>query len=214
MWLTYSVNKEDIWVSRVPVPVKTTWRGPVDDDFSKVSANAPVPNWNIYRPEWCPVWVNENHQLCLADSDRYDYARAIRVFQTAKKASISIRMTVDKENDDPLEIDVTDRHGTRAVSLQLHRGHITYNGKTVGGYNLEQPFLLSFNYNDGKVSIGGATFDALHAVNDVERLSIRTGLYRDKPDRNTPNQKAMPPLEGCDSPIAPAMYRIEKVEVR
>lgn len=214
MWLTYSVNKEDIWVSRVPLPVRTTWSGPVNDDFSDVAPNAAVPNWNIYRSVWCPIWVNEEHQLCLADSDRYDYARAIRVFQTTKNAAVSIRMTVDTESNEPLEIDLTDRHGTRAVCLQLLHGSVTYNGNVVGNYTLGQSFLLNFEYKEGMLSLGGNSYEALHAVNDVERLSIRTGRYRDKPDRNTPNQKAMPPLEGCDDPVAPAIYRIEEVKVR
>jgi hypothetical protein len=34
MWLTYSVNKEDIWVSRVPVPVVGGVGGPVNDRFA------------------------------------------------------------------------------------------------------------------------------------------------------------------------------------
>ncbi|MFW5526847.1 MAG: hypothetical protein ACOCOW_07445, partial [Prevotella sp.] len=83
-----------------------------------------------------------------------------------------------------------------------------------GNYTLGQSFLLNFEYKEGMLSLGGNSYEALHAVKDVERLSIRTGRYRDKPDRNTPNQKAMPPLEGCDDPVAPARYRIEEVKVR
>lgn len=213
MWLTYSVNKEDIWVSRVPLPVKTTWQGPVQDDFQQVAANAPIPNWNVYRPLWCPVWVNEHHQLCLMDSDRYDYARAIRVFQTSAQPSVSMLLTVEKENQDPLEIDLTDRHGTRAISLQLYGGEIRYGQKVLGHYTLGQPFKLDFAFRNGQMVYQGESYAAMHAVKDVERLSIRTGEYRDKPDRNTPNQAPMPPLEGCDDPIAPSSYKIDFVNV-
>ncbi|MCX6932566.1 MAG: exo-alpha-sialidase, partial [Verrucomicrobia bacterium] len=36
-WLTYSVNKEDIWVARVPTPVAASAAGPVNDDFESAT---------------------------------------------------------------------------------------------------------------------------------------------------------------------------------
>ena len=42
MWLTYSMNKEDIWVSRVPVPIRWQVDEPVDDSFNDMVAGGIV----------------------------------------------------------------------------------------------------------------------------------------------------------------------------
>jgi hypothetical protein len=34
MWLTYSMSKEDIWVSRIPVPIRGAVSGHVNDNFN------------------------------------------------------------------------------------------------------------------------------------------------------------------------------------
>lgn len=56
-WLTYSVNKEDIWVARVPVPVSTAVAGPVRDTFDALAPGTLPDNWNIYSPAWAPVRI-------------------------------------------------------------------------------------------------------------------------------------------------------------
>src|SRR5690606_11718560 len=35
MWVTYSMNKEDMWVAKVPVPVTSVVAGNVHDDFTQ-----------------------------------------------------------------------------------------------------------------------------------------------------------------------------------
>lgn len=201
MWLAYTVNKEDVWVSRVPLPVRTTWEGPVDDDFSMMSPGAPIANWNIYRPRWCDVFIDDDHRLCLTDSDTYDYARAIRVFQTAEHARISFVVNIVSEGDEPFEVDVTDRHGERALSLSFHRGVVSMAGKVVGRYQLgtEQTITLDVDTRgSGTTRYAGIVVPNLHAVSQVERISFRTGPYRSLPDRHTPNQDKHEPLPACD----------------
>ena len=58
MWLVYSMSKEDIWVSRVPL----------DGDEHA---------WGVYSPKWAPVTV-DGDELRLEDRDPYDYAAATR----------------------------------------------------------------------------------------------------------------------------------------
>ena len=201
MWLAYTVNKEDVWVSRVPLPVRTTWEGPVDDDFSTTSPGAPIANWNIYRPRWCDVFIDDDHRLCLTDSDIYDYARAIRVFQTAEHARITFGINIVSEGDEPFEVDVTDRHGERALSLSFHRGVVSMAGKVVGRYLLgsEQAITLDVDTRgSGTTRCAGIVVPNLHAVSQVERISFRTGPYRSLPDRHTPNQDKHEPLPACD----------------
>lgn len=201
MWLAYTVNKEDVWVSRVPLPVRTTWEGPVDDDFSTTSPGAPIANWNIYRPRWCDVFVDNDHRLCLTDSDTYDYARAIRVFQQAEHARITFGINIVSEGDEPFEVDVTDRHGERALSLSFHQGIVSTAGRVVGHYQLgsEQTITIDVDTRgSGTTRCAGIVVLNLHAVSQVERISFRTGPYRCLPDRHTPNQDKHEPLPACD----------------
>jgi hypothetical protein len=48
MWMTYTVNKEDVWVSRTPVPIQYAVKGIVSDNFDALTIEGAVPNWNIY----------------------------------------------------------------------------------------------------------------------------------------------------------------------
>ena len=50
MWLAYTVNKEDVWVARVPTPIRTKWTGKVNDNFDNIKPHGAVTDWNIYRP--------------------------------------------------------------------------------------------------------------------------------------------------------------------
>ena len=214
MWLTYSVNKEDIWVARVPLPVRTTWNGPVNDSFEGVTPHTTVTNWNIYRPRWADIYT-DGHALCMTDSDRYDYARAIRVFEEGNKARINLRLKVEKEGDEPFEIDVTDRHGERMLSLSLHHGIISSQNQALATYKTGTwtYIHLTLDTNEGIFTFCGKTLPALHAVKSVERISLRTGPYRNLPDRQTPNQDKQPPLPQCDVRCAPSMYYIQHLQV-
>jgi hypothetical protein len=51
------------------------------------------------------------------------------------------------------------------------------------------------------------------AVKSVERLSFRTGPYRDIPNRTTPNEDPVPPLPGADEKVSKAIYYVDDVKV-
>jgi len=84
MWVVYSVNKEDIWVSRVPLTNE---------------AHA----WNIYSPKWAPVTASTNG-VTLEDRDPYDYARAVRLFPAKTKVTLSFDVVATGPNDTPLDV--------------------------------------------------------------------------------------------------------------
>ena len=214
MWLTYSVNKEDIWVARVPLPVRTTWNGPVNDRFDQILPHDVIPNWNLYRPKWANVFA-DGRSLCLTDSDRYDYARAIRVFEQGKRVNIRLRLKVVKENGEPFEIDVTDRHGERMLSLSLKDGVICSQQQTLATYHPNEWMDINLTLDTDKRTFTcfGRTLPALHAVNSVERISFRTGTWRNLPDRQTPNQEKQPPLPQCDERGSHSMYLIHHLLV-
>lgn len=214
MWLTYSVNKEDIWVARVPLPVRTTWNGPVNDRFDQILPHDVIPNWNLYRPKWANVFA-DGRSLCLTDSDRYDYARAIRVFEQGKRVNICLRLKVVTENGEPFEIDVTDRHGERMLSLSLKDGIICSQQQTLATYHPNEWMDINLTLDTDKRTFTcfGRTLPALHAVNAVERISFRTGSWRNLPDRQTPNQEKQPPLPLCDERGNHSLYLIHHLLV-
>ena len=214
MWLTYSVNKEDIWVARVPVPVRTTWNGPVNDRFDQILPHDVIPNWNLYRPKWANVFA-DGRSLCLTDSDRYDYARAIRVFEQGKRVNIRLRLKVVTENGEPFEIDVTDRHGERMLSLSLKDGVICSQQQTLATYHPNEWMDINLTLDTDKRTFTcyGRTLPALHAVNAVERISFRTGSWRNLPDRQTPNQEKQPPLPLCDERGSHSLYLLQHLQV-
>lgn len=214
MWLTYSVNKEDIWVARVPLPVRTTWNGPVNDRFDQILPHDVIPNWNLYRPKWANVFA-DGRSLCLTDSDRYDYARAIRVFEQGKRVNIRLRLKVVTENGEPFEIDVTDRHGERMLSLSLKDGVICSQQQTLATYHPNEWMDINLTLDTDKRTFTcfGRTLPALHAVTSVERISFRTGTWRNLPNRQTPNQEKQPPLPLCDERGNYSLYLLQHLQV-
>ncbi|MGH8020170.1 MAG: exo-alpha-sialidase, partial [Opitutaceae bacterium] len=51
MWVTYSMNKEDIWVTRVRVPVIGEVGEAVREDFESAETGADLALWNLYIPQ-------------------------------------------------------------------------------------------------------------------------------------------------------------------
>jgi hypothetical protein len=96
----------------------------VSDNFDALTIEGAVPNWNIYAPKWAPIEVVKSPNrtgkaLQLSDTDLYDYARAIRVFQEGTKAQTSLDIFADTTNTGRLEIDLTDQYGNRPVEYVL-----------------------------------------------------------------------------------------------
>lgn len=161
--------------------------------------------------------MDDLHRLCLNDSDRYDYARAIRVFETSRKAKISFDILIEKEREEPFDVDVTDAHGERAASFSFHKGQLSLNGKQIGTYTTGKTRHVTLEVNTdgmGATSFDGQTIPNLHAVKSIERLSFRTGAYRNLPDRNTPNQEKYNPLDNCDTPCSLSRYFIDNVSIK
>jgi hypothetical protein len=121
-WLTYSSNKEDIWVARVPNQISGQVDGPINDDFEGQAVGGLIEGWNTYSPVLSPVRVVDdggNKLLRLQDADPYDYAKATRVFQPAATGEVSFRLRQSEVGDSGLYMDVQDASGNRAVQLAL-----------------------------------------------------------------------------------------------
>jgi hypothetical protein len=228
MWITYSMNKEDMWVSRIPLPILYQVTGPVNESFNAIETGGAVTGWNTYCPKWCPVEVSDfpsatNKSLLLQDKDPYDYARAIRVFEETKKAEIEVKVLPKQTESGILEIDVTDQYGSRPVRIRFDSdGKIrAVNGRKemiVQSYDPDKWYNLKLTVDTslpGSYSLSVNGTDVLEnsafaeSVQSVERISFRTGPYRNEPTRKTPNQKAAPPLPGADDPVALAEFYLD-----
>ncbi|MHC4335591.1 MAG: PA14 domain-containing protein [Planctomycetota bacterium] len=130
LMVIYSLNKEDIWVSRVPIPILPENNEPVDDSFEDFAPGPRVPGWNTYSPIWAPVSIicepgASNKCLELADREPADYARAIRTFASGKAVDVSFRLKADQADRGKLNIELMGHLGTRPVRIVLNeRGQI------------------------------------------------------------------------------------------
>jgi len=233
LWLTYSLNKEDLWVAEVPVPICGSVDENVHDDFENMMPFGRVENWNIYAPAWCPVDVVAeigNQYLRLQDRDPYEYAKAMRVFPRSRRVSLAFKVRTHQQGHGRLELDVLDRRGERAVQLVVDStaGRVQARaGAELRDLGAAPPgewlnFGLDLDTGAGVWSLslkGQAVLNrvALSAgVADVERLEFRTGEYRQEDFSRQPDLHVYDihnVLPNADFPVPNAMFDIDDVMI-
>ncbi|WP_079911871.1 exo-alpha-sialidase [Paenibacillus sp. 32352] len=225
MWLTYSVNKEDIWVSRVPVPVKLLVEQPVQDTFDDLPAGGYVEGWNIYSCQWAQVTIEpfpsaDNKSLRLHNMDPYDYCKAVRVFPESRKVCIQFKLLAAQSANGSLQIEVCDYKGTFPLRLILDAdGWIKaqHGGlHKVMAYCPDTWYEIRLDIDTVRqkyeLIIGDfrKTFGFFAPVLTVERLVLRTGAYRKEPNMDSPLD--FDDLHGADDPVEEAVFYIQYVK--
>jgi uncharacterized protein YgbK (DUF1537 family) len=196
LWTTYSMNKEDIWVSRTRLPVTGTVSEHVQESFDSVESAARLELWNLYEPQWASIGVvNDPRQIgnkCLAlrDEDPYDYALAERAFPEGSHVRIEFRVLAEKVGHGVLEAEVQDRHGHRPLKLRLDDRWLGQDqmSRRVNALPVPGRTWLAIRLD---INCAVGTYDiALHGKTvgvgvkfaeptaSVERLVFRTGPYR------------------------------------
>jgi hypothetical protein len=197
IWLTYSVNKEDMWVSRTHVPITGVVSQHVNQDFQSVNSESDLEWWNLYNPQWAPVSVvtvpgSNNKVLQLSDEEPYDYACAERAFPPSSNATIEFSLMVRRQGKDILEFELHNEESQRALRLRFD---VRLDGLNfdLGGV---EPVPVSFQMNrwydvklvfdcskskydfwlNGKKSRENIEFDI--EVPTLERMVFRTGSWR------------------------------------
>ncbi|NQV31813.1 MAG: hypothetical protein HQ515_03920 [Phycisphaeraceae bacterium] len=204
-WITWSMNKDDIWVSRIPTPVHATAAGPVNDDFN--TGTVEDLSWNLYSPLWARVGLaafpsETDRSLELRDRDPGDYARAVRVFPESQKATVRFKLLAKQNDHGRMEVELLDRHGYRAaVTLILdEQGRmLTMDGDQneavlLTNYAPGQWYEVEIRFDqpggtfgitlDGRTVLEGA--EVPDPTAPVERISFRTGEYRHSPTLRDP----------------------------
>jgi hypothetical protein len=191
-----------------------------------------VTNWNTYSPKWAPVAIAAfpsatNKSLELQDRDPYDYARAVRVFPETKAVTVQFRVHPLQNQTGSLEIEITNHVGDRPVRLIFAAdGKIRIqNGGDLSALAQYEPgkwYEIGLKVDtrrqnfdvvlDGKPVAASARF--AEYAKSVERLSFRTGPYRNEPTIRTSAEKT--PDRTSPNPDVPepnAVYHIDDVEI-
>ncbi len=230
LWVTYSTNKEDMWVSRIPVPVQlnaTTHAQP----FGSATKLSELTDWNLYVPQQCPVTVKDGW-LSLYDSDPYDYAKAERLIPNTKELEVEFDLRMDQTANGELDIEFVDDGGnvcsrivvdsTGAIRVKGGARYGTLLKKYEAGTTYHIKAVLSASLHRatyeigvvGKVGVlGKCTRQYDTPVESISRIVFRTGMPFDKPDINTPADQDFD-MPRADESDAKAGYHIAHVTSR
>ena len=198
LWVTYSNNKEDMWVSRIPVPVRMEATTHASGSFSQFSTLSQLTDWNIYSPQWAPVAL-QGEWLQLSDCDPYDYAKVERLIPNTKELEVEFDLKTAQNSYGELDVEFVDdagnvcsrivvdstgvirvKGGARYGTLLKHyEPGTTYHVKAVLSTSLHRAIY----YLNGKKACE-RQFDT--PVESISRIVFRTGMPFDKPDINTP----------------------------
>lgn len=194
VWIAYTVNKEDVWVARLPLPVTGEENSrQIRDCFS---------DFTVYSPKWAPVTVVSPHLLRLADFDRYDYAKAERVLYEAQRQDICFTVIPYQDSHGALYCELQDKAGQIAVRLVFREDGMLCVRTTalvpLCGYVAKKEiririlaecesysYVLEVNGQD----MGKRRF--MTAVDRIARFVLRTGAPRQAPARED---------EPCENP--------------
>jgi hypothetical protein len=187
LWVTYSMNKEDIWVAKIPVPIT-----------DKVTQHLPgnitsLDTWNIYSPLWAPVKLT-NQGLQLQDKDPYDYAKAEHMIPASRQLSVDFSV---QPVQGLLQIELQDGKGMpgfrlifdadtiRAKAGARYKNFMQYKADSIYNFHVEvntanRFYTIEVNGKEVLKSLLYAPLDS------VERIVFRTGEPRHFPDADTP----------------------------
>lgn len=227
LWLTYSMNKEDIWVSKVPIPVIDTQNEPVNDIFNEKKENHELDEWNIFSPLWAPVQIKKSEGekwLSLSDWDPFDYSKATRIIRAKRKLWVEFTIKNLQNNTGLLHIEFQDGKGMPAIrlimddtgSFKIKDGYFL---SKISDYSANEIFKvkvdidLDRNYyevfvNDKKVKRA----ICFAPVQSIERVMFRTGERRYHPDADSPKTSDKD-VENAGEKAAKAEYLIKYLKV-
>ena len=218
IWVSYSMNKEDIWVSHITVPARTKATAQANDDFSKYRYLSQLRDWNIYSLQWAPVSL-EGKWLVLEDKDLYDYSKIERVIPASDNLKVSFSIMACQNSNGYLRIEFLDRSGVACSRLELTsdgmfrvKGGARFGNLMKYSPNKEYKVVAELSvdkrmivvYVDDK-KVGQRIFDA--PVDKIERISFATGIHRNYPTIDTPaDWNGILPSAGDEEPLA--IYKI------
>lgn len=205
LWITYSMNKEDMWVSKIPVPVTDKVTGHATEVFNQMPDGKELNLWNYYSGLWSPVGIeklpNGTKALALQDWDLFEYAKAERVVPSSKIIVAEFTIIPQQANHGQLDIEFTDAKGTAGVRLSFDSAgnFITkagYRNRSLMKFSAGETYNVRVELNtdtrffhttvNGKPLAAALFFAPLASI---DRVVFRTGGVRRFPDADTPTDQ-------------------------
>ena len=224
LWVSYSMNKEDIWISKIPLPVSAIASAHAGDIFNNIADGNELKSWNIYSPVLAPVKIGKDASgkkvLSLTDGDPFDYAKAERVIPASKLLTVEFAITALQTDYGTLDIEFQNAKGTPAIRLTLDSvGNVYtkagYRNRNLSKYTAGEKYAVSVSINTTNrlysVTINGKNTGnniVFAPVENIERVVFRTGGVRRFPDADTPTDQ-MYDLPGAGRSIKSASYFLE-----
>ncbi len=226
LWVTYSVNKEDMWVARIKVPVQQKALIHANENFADFKQLGDLTMWNLMSGVWAPISLEQKDGktwLTLSDKDPFLDAKAERKIPNSKELSVEFDLMAEQNDHGVLQIEFVDEDGTACARLDLTpEGEFrSKGGARYSRINLYEPGKAyhvkvdvsipnrnSTVYVDGKKA---ATRMLFAPVESIERIVFRTGERRYFPTIDTwPDQYSDMQNPNREDPLA--VYRIANVK--
>lgn len=204
LWVTYSMNKEDIWISKIPVPISSGENSRVNEVFNEMEQGTELDSWNIFSPAWAPVMIGEmdgKRYLVLRDRDPFDYAKAERLVPESQKMTAEFTIIPAQNDHGLLHIEFQDAKGTAAIRLVFDQDKKIsvkdgYRLSGVSSYDAGKEYDIKVEldaytrlydvYVNGEKKTTRMFFAPVHSI---ERICFRTGGVRRFPDPDTPTDQ-------------------------
>ncbi|QDH81501.1 six-hairpin glycosidase [Echinicola soli] len=204
MWLTYSVNKEDIWVASVPTPITAEAAGHANEVFDQLSAGEELRLWNTYSPQWAKTEIaamDGKKYLTFRDKDPFDYGKAQRIVPTSKEMHVEFTVIPGQNDHGKFQIEIQDGKGRPGVELIFDedgrfKTRAGYRMNTLTEYEKGESYRVELDLNtetrfyqikvNGKEKGPKLFFAPLDAM---ERVVFRTGTQRYFPNAETPTDQ-------------------------
>ncbi|MBQ9200971.1 MAG: hypothetical protein IJ154_01170 [Bacteroidales bacterium] len=228
MWLTYSMNKEDIWVSSVPVPITCRAAAHQKDVFDAMPDGRELDCWNTYDLVWASTRMEKDEHgvkcLTLRDKDPFDYAKAEKIFPTSSSFKASFEVVPEQNDFGLLQVEVQNAKGLPSIRVSFEPDGRIYvkNGarsSSVGTYRPGEKYQIDLavdctrRYYTIRVNGGRETGRIFFAPShNLERLMFRTGGRRLTPTPETPADNYTDLPEASSQETREAVFRIYSLE--
>ncbi|GAB3355127.1 hypothetical protein GCM10027566_17070 [Arachidicoccus ginsenosidivorans] len=217
LWVTYSMNKEDIWVADIPVPVTDQVTTPANDVFNDMPDGKELKDWNYFSPLMAPVRITKMKSgvkaLTLKDKDPFDYAKATRLIPSGSVLTAAFTLTPAQNDHGHLDIEFQNKVGAAAIrlsfdSLGMFYAKAGYRNKDIFHYEAGKTYHIKVSLNtttrfytvsiNGEEKMRNLFFQPVH---EISRIVFRTGGVRRFPNADTPTDPMddLPDAEKIDS---------------
>jgi len=227
MWLTYSMNKEDIWVASVPVPICSKAAEHAREVFDEMPDGQETALWNTYDLQWASTRIEKDEEgrksLTLRDKDPFDYAKAEKIFPASAQFTVTAEIRAGQNDHGTLHMEVQNAKAQPSIRISFNEDGRIYSKSgarysSLGSYEAGKNYTVKLNvdtkmrYYTVQINSGrevGRIFYAPAA--SLERVVFRTGVPRLHPTPETPADRYtdLPDANAVDPEACFRIYALE-----